>query len=54
MKCERVDNSIIFNENALDVLDFLIKNEKQVDMIVTDPAKKRLSEEERKISNDKQ
>ena len=38
MKFEKINNKhLIFNENALDVLDLLIEKKKKVDMIFTDP-----------------
>lgn len=37
MNYNKFDNSIIFNENALDVLDCMISKNKMVDMIFTDP-----------------
>ncbi len=39
MKFDKIDNKkhLIFNENAIDVLDLMIEKGKQVDMIFTDP-----------------
>lgn len=39
MKYDKIDNKkhLIFNENAMDVLDLMIEKGKQVDMIFTDP-----------------
>lgn len=37
LKYDKIDNHIIFNENAMDLLDYLISNGKKVDMIFTDP-----------------
>lgn len=39
MNAEKINNSnhVIFHENAMDVLDYMIKNHITVDMIFTDP-----------------
>lgn len=37
LKYDKINKNIIFNENALDVLDYMIEKGKTVDMIFTDP-----------------
>ena len=37
MNYDKINKNIIFNENALDVLDYMIEKGKTVDMIFTDP-----------------
>ena len=37
MNCKKINQNIIFNANALDILDYMISKNKIVDMIFTDP-----------------
>lgn len=37
MNCQKINQNIIFNANALDILDYMISKNKIVDMIFTDP-----------------